>query len=75
MLYTYNFLFIILLVPPTGYSPTATTAPGQVAGPMAQAQRKVDPDQMPSPVSSMSIVVLVNNMLYCVTETLNKITS
>ena len=39
------------LVPPTGFSPTATTAPGQVAGPMAAAQRKVDPDQMPSPVS------------------------
>ena len=38
---------------PTGFSPTATTAPGQAAGPMmAQAQRKVDPDQMPSPVST-----------------------
>lgn len=49
----YVFFFIIPLVPPTGFSPTGTVAPGQVAGPMTQPQRKVDPDQMPSPVSTV----------------------
>ena len=41
-------------MPHTGYSPTATAAP---AGPgMGQPQRKVDPDQMPSPVSAVCYV-------------------
>ena len=42
-------------MPSTGYSPTATVPPGQGAGPMAQPQRKVDPDQMPSPVSTVYV--------------------
>ena len=42
-------------MPSTGYSPTATVPPGQGAGPMAQPQRKVDPDQMPSPVRTVYV--------------------
>ncbi|XP_065891062.1 protein transport protein Sec24D-like isoform X2 [Dysidea avara] len=35
---------------PPGFSPTTTVPPGQAAGPVAPAPRRVDPDQMPSPV-------------------------
>ena len=57
-LHTVAVFFVISLVPPTGFSPTATAAPGQIAGPMAQAQRRVDPDQMPSPVSTVNILLV-----------------
>ena len=49
--------YVLLSLVAPGFSPTATAAPGQVAGPMAQAQRKVDPDQMPSPVSNKNMCI------------------
>jgi len=41
-------LVALVLGAPPGFSPTTTVPPGQVAGPV---QRRVDPDQMPSPVN------------------------
>ena len=44
-------LVLVKLGAPPGFSPTTTVPPGQAAGPVAPAPRRVDPDQMPSPVS------------------------